>query len=487
MDCYRGRSSISHDLYTDGEQFFSQGTYPTEGLRLVLTDVFGRIAGRGSPAIHRLETAFGGGKTHILIALAHLGFRGNELASVADGILDPALLPAPGEVSVVGVAGDEIPVHKPRGTRLVPYTLWGEIAYQIGGESLYRSVEQEAASYAAPSMEMLSATARKTVSGGTGTFHIEHDVSAPEHVADNKNQPVLAMITLDAREIDPETFITTVGPNRPCIRQNHVFLPVPNTVHVKGEIWNEERVRRAVETLNRLQDLARWVIAMRRLKEKPEDYGVHPSKLNDADFLARQKERELALQTALAQTYDGVWYPSASGQIVYKDIKTSGGEGGFSILEELRRVLLSEGELISAERVQTREMLQALSALFFESSQTPTVASRRSRGAAADESGYHAPLVRSGSKLRIARPEERNEKRLRQPQTDWDLLQGLIQEHRRGGAPVAHRYLEQHGGGNPQRVINLLEVWAAEVPEEKLRKEAETIRYDLASRQGYRR
>ncbi len=113
--------------------------------------------------------------------------------------------------------------------------------------------------------------------------------------------------------------------------------------------------------------------------------------------------------------------------------------------------------------------------------------SRRSRGAAAEEAGYHAPLVRSGSKLRIARPEERNEKRLRQPQTDWDLLQGLIQDYRRGGAPVAHKYLEQHGGGNPQRVIDLLGVWAAEVPEEKLGKEAETLRYDLTSRQGYQR
>src|SRR5690606_6422936 len=56
----------------------------------------------------------------------------------------------PGSVSVVGIAGDEIPVHKPQGEALVPYTLWGEIAYQIGGEELYAEVEAEATSYAAP-------------------------------------------------------------------------------------------------------------------------------------------------------------------------------------------------------------------------------------------------------------------------------------------------------------------------------------------------
>ena len=95
-------------------------------------------------------TAFGGGKTHALIALTHLGFRGNSLAAVTRGLLDAALLPAPGDIAVVGIAGDEIPVHKPHGTALAPYTLWGEIAYQIGGEALYRQVEADATSYAAP-------------------------------------------------------------------------------------------------------------------------------------------------------------------------------------------------------------------------------------------------------------------------------------------------------------------------------------------------
>jgi predicted AAA+ superfamily ATPase len=151
VDSYRGRASATHSLYTDAQQFFHDATYPTKGLRMALTDVLSRLTGDNSaPASHRLETAFGGGKTHTLIALTHVGFRGRDLASVIDSIVDPQLLPTPGEVTMVGVTGDEIPVHKPQGTDLVPYTIWGEIAYQVGGEALYRQVRGDATSHAAP-------------------------------------------------------------------------------------------------------------------------------------------------------------------------------------------------------------------------------------------------------------------------------------------------------------------------------------------------
>ncbi|MBA4544391.1 ATP-binding protein [Thermoactinomyces daqus] len=151
IDFYRtGRSSIDN-IYTNAQQFFDEATYPTQGLKTTLTEVFSRIAGDMTvPAIHRLETAFGGGKTHTLIACTHIAYQGKKLEGSIGEILDPNLLPAPGSVSVVGVAGDEIPVHKSKGKDLIPYTLWGEIAYQIGGESLYKEVEEEATSYAAP-------------------------------------------------------------------------------------------------------------------------------------------------------------------------------------------------------------------------------------------------------------------------------------------------------------------------------------------------
>ena len=68
----------------------------------------------------------------------------------------------------------------------------------------------------------------------------------------------------------------------------------------------------------------------------------------------------------------------------------------------------------------------------------------RARGAAAEDDGFHAPLVRKGSKLRLALPEERHPRRLAHPQTDWDILQGMILAFRRGDIPVARAYLDEH-------------------------------------------
>ena len=82
----------------------------------------------------------------------------------------------------------------------------------------------------------------------------------------------------------------------------------------------------------------------------------------------------------------------------------------------------------------------------------------------------------------MARPEERAEQRLESPQTDWDILHGLIQAYRRGESTVARSYLEQHATQSSQRILDLLDVWAAEVAEELLQKEAETMRFDLNPR-----
>ena len=56
---------------------FLSNTFPTDGLKTLITEVFGRLTGRlvGSPVI-RLETSFGGGKTHDEIALWHIAKQG---------------------------------------------------------------------------------------------------------------------------------------------------------------------------------------------------------------------------------------------------------------------------------------------------------------------------------------------------------------------------------------------------------------------------
>lgn len=754
MDFYRGKPGVTENVYTDAVAFFAEATFPTQGMKDLMLEVFSRLAGDNSiRALHRLETSFGGGKSHTLIGCTHIAFRGTDLAECTAGILDPRLLPKPGEIAVVGIAGEELPVHKPKGKQLVPYTLWGEIAFQIGGKALYDELGDDATSHAAPGKnyfekvlggrkvlimldelaqyatrleaarpdgaeqlaaflmalhgyarthsgvvviltlasqkdafatqtqrltelvtavrgeevsqdeavslrekaekdpqsvvardatavtpvqageisrvlakrlfvaidkaaatetarefgemyskcaamlpdnasrpkyqddivanypfhpalidflnkklatvdtfqgtrgvlrvlaatirslwredlqvplvmtshlnlrdarivgevlgrtgssdlipvlnadvggvdtdqleggrsnaqladlhnphpagfpmhewawrvvflhslvgrdlglqselfglteqqgllevsfpgltppqiqtaleqikdnafylrssegryyasldvsvnivlarlrrslansplvgQMLDATARKVVKKDIRTFHVEHDVSTPENVPDKKNRPVLALVELGAGKIEVDAFVTTTGPNRPRIQQNTVFLLVPDTVLVKGHVSSEDTLfssqqSRVQEAYKRLQDLALWVVAMRQLHDNPQAFGINRERLDEQDFDTRRAEREQALVTAVTQAYCNLWFPSASGQIIRKEIKTGGGEGGESTIELIRQALLDGGELVTAEHTQ-QSHLMSLSQLFFAQGDTVAV------------------------------------------------------------------------------------------------------------------
>lgn len=127
------RDPASYPVYGDSERFFEL-TYPTSGLKALVSRTFGRLSGvRGDVGEHgviRAETSFGGGKTHGLIAVYHLA-KGARPANLAD-FVDPAVMPA-GPVKVAAVVGDVLdPVNGlvTNGHRSV--TLWGEVAAQLG-------------------------------------------------------------------------------------------------------------------------------------------------------------------------------------------------------------------------------------------------------------------------------------------------------------------------------------------------------------------
>lgn len=746
IDHYRGVGNAVESLYTDPRTFFGEATFPTAGLKSVLQEVFGRISGDASfPAIHRLETAFGGGKTHTLIACTHLAHRGMELSSEVEGFLDKSLLLNPGEIAVAGVPGDSLPVHAAKGQKLQPHTLWGEIALQIGGEELYNSLGEDVTSSAAPGApyfdavfgekkalvmldelaqyaarleaaqrggsdqlaaflmslhgyardhsgisilltlasqsdafagqterlqklvsevvgskvepdeaisiadkaekglrsvvardattvvpvqpseisrvlakrlftkidqtaarktaeeyaalyrksegvlpeqanraefadqmvahypfhptfidflssklsqvetfqgtrgvlrvlslavrnlwknkaavpmihachldmhddrivseivgrtgagnllavlnadvggvdtgtldggrsnaqladrknphpegypmiewtwktiflhslvgrdeglgsrvfglaepealfavsfpgltppqvstalkeiehsafylrnrdgrfyasldpsvnmalakirrslaseditDLLHATTRKVIRAETRTFKVYSEVTDPGQIPDNQDQPQLALLSLDAGSVDPEVFVTSRGVGTPRLQQNCVFLLVPETVMVQNDQSGElpsmsESERRVERSRQRIHDLARFVLAMRKLRENPSHHGIQPAKLSEGDFEHRHKEREQALMTAVAETYSSLWYPSASGNIVRKEVKTGAAEGGQDIINLIREILLKERELVTSAQVTQADLLN-LGKLFFQ-------------------------------------------------------------------------------------------------------------------------
>lgn len=108
-----------------------------------------------------------------------------------------------------------------------------------------------------------------------------------------------------------------------------------------------------------------------------------------------------------------------------------------------------------------------------------TEATGRRAGQSDDVVGYHAPLVRKGSDLRLAKPEERNARRMAAPQHEWDVMQGMILKYREGDIPVARAYLTEHAENDQSKIIDLLRVWTTEMDDETLRKEGEMMLFGL--------
>src|SRR5437899_10924337 len=88
--------------YQDAVAFFDR-TFITEGMRLLLTQVVQRLAGQGGEPVIQLQTAFGGGKTHTMLAVYHLATRKcalGELAGVPPLIESAGIMDVP-QASVV--------------------------------------------------------------------------------------------------------------------------------------------------------------------------------------------------------------------------------------------------------------------------------------------------------------------------------------------------------------------------------------------------
>jgi len=66
-EVFKGRAP---NEYKNSEQFF-QKTYQTDGLKNLLSIVERRLQGRGGDPMMQIQTPFGGGKTHALIAMFH--------------------------------------------------------------------------------------------------------------------------------------------------------------------------------------------------------------------------------------------------------------------------------------------------------------------------------------------------------------------------------------------------------------------------------
>ena len=144
--------------YREPRLFFAN-TFPTRGLKDLLANVCRRLSGVGDAvgAIFRLDTSYGGGKTHGLIALAHSARGMPGVSNVAE-FIDPELLPA-GPVRVAAYDGENADPMNGRALDggVLAYTPWGEIAHALAGTAGYERVRQSDERRVAPGAETLRA------------------------------------------------------------------------------------------------------------------------------------------------------------------------------------------------------------------------------------------------------------------------------------------------------------------------------------------
>ena len=133
---YLGEGS---DEYKNPVEFYRR-TYLTESLKHLLIGGVRRLTGAGGDPVVQLQTNFGGGKTHSMLALYHL-FSGVPPADLVgiDGVIKEAgadKLPIAKRVVLVGnKISPGNPIVKADGT--VINTLWGELAWQLGGKEAF--------------------------------------------------------------------------------------------------------------------------------------------------------------------------------------------------------------------------------------------------------------------------------------------------------------------------------------------------------------
>jgi len=143
--------------YQDATAFFER-TFITEGMRMLLTQVAERLNGRGGEPVVQLQTAFGGGKTHTMLAVYHLATRTVPLKDLqgVPGLLDAAgLMDIPAARMAIIDGNSKSPGTPWKRGKETIRTLWGELAWQLGGSEGYAFVREADNNGASPGKDTL--------------------------------------------------------------------------------------------------------------------------------------------------------------------------------------------------------------------------------------------------------------------------------------------------------------------------------------------
>lgn len=143
------------EVYNNAATFFSK-TFFTAGLKTVARRVMKGLNGKedAENRVISLQTGFGGGKTHTLISLWHLANAGPNIAQWRDAAELVAYTGA-AEFEKANIAVFTNTTNDPANGRTTPegvtiQTMWGELAWQLGGAAAYEIVRKNDEQLIAP-------------------------------------------------------------------------------------------------------------------------------------------------------------------------------------------------------------------------------------------------------------------------------------------------------------------------------------------------
>lgn len=142
-------------VYRDPEQFF-RASYITSGLRSLLQDVLSRLSGGDGNRVLKLFTPFGGGKSHTLAALLHAA----RNRAALDVVPEAKGLPRPIKVRTAVFDGQFFDATKGKSVpeeKLNCRTMWGWIAWSLGGKKGYDLLKEQDETRVAPGADELMA------------------------------------------------------------------------------------------------------------------------------------------------------------------------------------------------------------------------------------------------------------------------------------------------------------------------------------------
>ncbi len=286
--------------YSDPKEFFGR-TYITQGLANLLDVGLKRLSKSGGEPVVQLQTNFGGGKTHSMLALFHLasGIKTSDLPGIDEFVRERSLSIPKGIRRAVVVGNQVQPStveRKPDGTKV--RTIWGEIAYQLGGKAGYDMVKSADESSTNPG-DALRALFRRF---SPAVILIDEWVAYARQLFDRTD-------LLPAGSFDTQfTFAQTLTEAVRAADGTLLVLSLPQSLDEQGSVGGEEALTRLQTVVGRLestwqpatQDEA-YEIVRRRLFESDMDTqsrggvvraysGIYNA--NAADFPARAREKE---------------------------------------------------------------------------------------------------------------------------------------------------------------------------------------------------